>query len=347
MRDVARLAGVSPMTVSRVINDPGRVQPETRERVLAAIATLRYVPPKARRAHAGGRPVIALILADLRNPFFTQIAHGAEEIARQQGYGVILHNTDEDLDREWDSLLTVRDAHVAGVIWTPYGDASNVSARLLLDAEVPTVLVDRLIPGAPSFDAVISDNRNAARRVVAELAGAGSRHVAVVLGKTMTSVVRDRLLGCQDAFAEVGMPWEADRVVTYCDPVDPQEGVWDEIVGRLPAVDAIFAWNQVAAAPLFRAARRAGRRIPETLRFGTFDDPDPYKITPGWFVVAEQDPFRMGVESARRLFNRLASPSDTVSTAILPVTVRIGRHALSGETGRSSEATVPVTTQER
>lgn len=317
------------MTVSRVINDPSRVHPSTRERVLAAMAAVRYVPNQtAQNVSTAKSHTIALVIVDYTNPFFAHVAHGVESVARRFGFDVTLHNTCEDPDREWEILVGIRESHVAGVIWVPCGDVSNVSARILIEAQIPTVLVDRVIPGVPSFDAVISDNRTGAKAVASKvLVGGGP--IAAIMGDSVTSVIRERLLGVQDAVAECNLTWDESAVV-YCDALNPQDTLWGEVKARVPDVTGVFAWNQVAAAALFRGAMHEGVKIPTQLRIATFDQPDPYGITPGFFVVAQQDPYRIGTESAKQLVKRLSGPEPlSVATHILPVKIEVGSQALT------------------
>lgn len=325
------------MTVSRVINDPSRVHPATRERVLAAMAAVHYVPNQAaQHGEPAKSHTIALVVVDYTNPFFAHIAHGVESVARRFGFDVTLHNTREDPDQEWEILMAIRESRVAGVIWVPCGDVSNVSARILIEAQIPTILVDRVIPGVPSFDAVISDNRTGAKAVAAKVLASGGRPIAAVMGDSVTSVVRERLLGVQDAVAECQLNWD-DNAVVYCDALHPQDALWAEVKTRRPDVSGVFAWNQIAAAALFRGAVRAGIKIPAQLRIATFDQPDPYGITPGFFVVAQQDPYRMGIESAKQLVKRLSGPEPlSVATHILPVKIEVGSQALSGAESLSS-----------
>ena len=330
MRDVAKQAGVSAMTVSRVMNDPSRVHPTTRERVLEAMAVLHYVPNKGVRSNAGDAlRTIALVVADFTNPFFSHIARGVESVARRFGYSVTLYNTSEDADHEWEILVSIRESRVGGVIWVPCGDVSNVSARILIEAQIPTVVVDRIIPGVPSFDAVISDNRTGAKVITSKVLSEGRPFLAVIMGSSVTSVTRDRLLGVQDALAEQDLPWD-EAMVAYCDAIEPPDALWNEVRERVPGVATVFAWNQIAAAAVWRGAVQAGVKVPEQLRIATFDNPDPYGITPGFFVVAQQDPFRMGTESARELLKRLESPQSlSVTTHIVPVTIQVGSQALN------------------
>lgn len=330
IREVAKRAGVSAMTVSRVLNNSASVRPKTRERVLEAILTLQYVPnPAARTLSSSRSRTIALVVADLTNPFFTQIAKGVEAVARQEGFGLILNNTDEDPDREGESLQVVRAARVDGVVWVPCGDQSTASARILIDNQLPTVLVDRLIPGAPYFDAVISDNRAGAKALANTLLHAGRAPLGAVFGRSETSVVRDRRLGFQDALAGYGIPWD-DAFAMNSDAIHPDKSLLTTMRAAVPEISGVIAWNNVAAAEIFREASALNLRVPEDLVIATFEDPDPYHLVPEVFVVGQQNPFRMGAESARLLLERLRNPEDTASkTEILPITVEVGSHALA------------------
>lgn len=329
MREVARRAGVSAMTVSRVIHDPSLVHPTTRERVLEAMAALHYVLNKGVHSNVGESfRTIALVVADFTNPFFSHIARGVESVARRFGYSVTLHNTSEDADHEWEILVSIRESRVRGVIWVPCGDVSNVSARILIEAQIPTVVVDRIIPGVPSFDAVISDNRTGAKIITSKVLSGDGPLLAAIMGSSITSVTRDRLLGFKDALAEQNLQCD-EAMVVYCDAIEPPDTLWNEVQERKPGAATVFAWNQIAAAALCRGAAQAGVKVPEQLRIATFDNPDPYGITPGFFVIAQQDPFRMGTESARELLKRLDDPESlSITTRIVPVTIQIGSQAL-------------------
>src|SRR3954468_23367245 len=158
IRDVARQAGVSAMTVSRVINSSPSVSPATRSRVEQAIAALGYVPSRLARGLSGQRTgTLALIVPDVANPFFTLVVRGAEDVARRAGYRVILCDTRADLGAEREVIEEMIAHRVEGMVIAPVSDRSRDHLRLLAKFGVPFVLVDRTVPGIDA-DAVLGDS---------------------------------------------------------------------------------------------------------------------------------------------------------------------------------------------
>lgn len=331
IHDVAKLAGVSNMTVSRVLNDSIHVRPLTRQRVLKAIADLHYLPnPAARTLSSSQSRTIGLVITDLANPFFVGIVRGVEAFVRQRGYGVILSHTEEDLSRERESLNTLRAAKVDGVIWVPCGDESTDHATILIEENIPTVVIDRLMPGAPYFDSVISDNRAAAKALTLYLLKTAGTPVRGVFANPITSVVRERLLGFRDALNESNIPWNANFAI-YRKPVMPESPILADLQSGNCPIKGVLAWNNVAAAAVFREAVAANIRVPDNLVIATFGNPDPYQVTPGYFLLAEQDPFQMGFSGAQQLFTRIEHKSDDDGprkTFIIPVHIDFREHAL-------------------
>src|SRR5882724_4564397 len=169
IRDVARLSGVSPMTVSRVINDSERVSPETRKRVEDAISELGYVPSRLARGLSRQRTgTLALIVPDVANPFFTLIVRGAEDVARRAGYRVLLCDTRADLPVENEVIEEMIAHRVEGIVVAPVSDRSREHLRRLGKFGVPFVLVDRTVPGIEA-DAVLGDSEAGARQLVDHL----------------------------------------------------------------------------------------------------------------------------------------------------------------------------------
>ena len=144
IRDVARLAAVSTAPVSNVLNNSRSVAVATRERVLKAVEALGYSPhPAARSMRAGTSRMLGLIVADIINPFFTELVHSVEHAAHAKGYSVLLCNSDEDLDREQQYLQVLRAQRVDGIILAATGHSSKERAAALSRMRVPVVLVDR------------------------------------------------------------------------------------------------------------------------------------------------------------------------------------------------------------
>ena len=168
IRGVARLAGVSAMTVSRVLNG-GSVRADTRRRIEAAIAELDYVPSSIARGLASRRTgALGLIVPDLLNPFFAQVVRGAESVTRRAGYRLLLGNSEGDLKLERDYVADMVAHRVEGLLVAPVSDRSRAVLGPLARRSFPFVLVDRAVPGLES-DLVEANGVEGARRLVEHL----------------------------------------------------------------------------------------------------------------------------------------------------------------------------------
>ncbi|MES1249022.1 MAG: LacI family DNA-binding transcriptional regulator, partial [Actinomycetota bacterium] len=205
IRDVAAHAGVSPMTVSRVINDDGRVRWETRRRVQESIASLGYVPNQIARGLSRRKTgALGVIVPDLANPFFTLVLRGIEDVAWRSGHHVILCNTQADLERERGYIEDMLSFQVEGILIAPVGDSSRPHLRLLSRAKVPFVLIDRSIRGFGG-DLVQGDSIGGARQLVEHLIQAGHTRIGMVTESAEVSTARDRVLGYRQALEAAGL----------------------------------------------------------------------------------------------------------------------------------------------
>lgn len=307
IRDVARAAGVSPMTVSRVINDSPRVKPDTRQRVEEAIAALGYVPNHVARGLTRQKSgTLALVVPDFTDPFFSLILRGAEGVARRAGYKVILCNTDGDVERE-DVYLEDMVAHrVEGLLIAPVGDRSRVNLRRLGQHRVPFVLIDRAIPGLEN-DLVQGDSVDGARQLVAHLIGLGHRRIAHVTESQDVSTARDRLRGYRDALDLAGIPFEKALVVegaaaTVEDSFEATRG----LLTREPLPSALFAVNNLAAVGAIRAIRQHGLEVPEDIAVVCFDDIELAAMLDPFLTVMAQPAETFGTIAAQLLLDRIA-----------------------------------------
>src|ERR671910_856574 len=182
IKDVARLSGVSSMTVSRVINGSERVSPETRQRVERAIAELGYVPSRLARGLIRQKTgTLALIVPDVANPFFTLIVRGAEDVARRAGYRMILADTRADLTIEREVIEEMLAHRVDGIMIAPVSDRSKGHLQRLARFGVQFVLIDRTVSGIES-DVVTGDNVGGAWRLVEHLISLGHQRIGFITG---------------------------------------------------------------------------------------------------------------------------------------------------------------------
>lgn len=210
--DVARAAGVSSATVSRVLNGASTVDPELARRVREAAAESGYVPnPNGRALRRQRTDVWAAIVSDLQNPFFTSLVAAVEHVAVRSGHSVMLCNTDEQLVREQGYLATAIAQRMAGVVVSVTSEQdSDLSA--LLAAGVPTVAVDRRVHDFPG-DTVLLDNVRAGRMAAQHLLELGHRDIVCLAGPSGVSPTEDRLRGALDALDEAGFPQDRKSVV--------------------------------------------------------------------------------------------------------------------------------------
>src|SRR5436309_8596317 len=205
IRDVARLSGVSPMTVSRVINDSERVSPETRRRVEQAIAELGYVPSRLARGLSRRRTgTLAVIVPDVANPFFTAIVRAAEEVARRADYQVILCDTRSDLSVERDVIEELIAHRVEGTVIAPVSDRSLAHLMRLAEFGVPFVLIDRTVPGV-DCDVVLDDSSGGARQFVEHRTSLAHPRIGFIVESDDVSTARDRRRGYEAALSAAGI----------------------------------------------------------------------------------------------------------------------------------------------
>jgi LacI family transcriptional regulator len=272
IRDVARVSGVSPMTVSRVINHDGRVRPETRRRVEAAIAELGYVPSRLARGLSGRKTgTVALIVPDVANPFFTLVVRGAEDVARRAGFRIILCDTRADLALERDVIEEMIAHRVEGIAIAPVSDGSRPHLRRLTRFGVPFVLLDRTVNGVDA-DVVIGDSVGGAQRLVEHLIGLGHRRIGMIVEADDVSTARDRRRGYEQALEHAGLP--LDPALIALSTVDPEGGFagMEELLSSEPRPTAVFTVNNLVALGAIEAVRAQGLEVPDDVALVCFDD---------------------------------------------------------------------------
>lgn len=304
INDVARLADVSTMTVSRVVNRSDYVSAATRARVERAIAELGYMPNAlARQLRSKRTKTIALVMADITNPFFTTVARGVEDVAGPRGFGVLFCNTDESETEEVDYVSMLIARQVDGVLLVPT-TASSRSLALLRSRNVPVVIVDRRVRSR-NVDVVRGDSEAGAYALTRHLIELGHRRIAVLAGRRTVSTSVDRVKGFKRALAEARI--EADPQLVRYGGYHQSEGyaMAREVLDLAPAPTAVFAANNFIAVGAMRAIREAGLRVPADLSIVGFDDlPPDWSMDPFLTVVA-QPAYTFGQRAAELLLERI------------------------------------------
>jgi LacI family transcriptional regulator, galactose operon repressor len=327
MREVAAMAGVSTMTVSRVVNGRDGVDGQTRARVEEAILALDYRPNRvASGLHANRTSTIGLIVPDVVNPFFAPVVRGAETTARKAGYRLLLCNSEGDsrLEREYiDDLVAHR---VDGLLIAPANDRTRIGLLSLLQNGFPIVLIDRSLPGI-DCDLVMSDNVAGARRLTEHLIRRGHRRIAHVTDSDDVSTGRERLQGYRDALEAAGMPFDHDLV--FRTTVDRIGG--NRAAQQLLALDelptAIFSVNNMTAVGVMEALRERGLSVPEDIALVCFDDVEHLAILSPFMTVIDQPAETFGSLGAQLLLERIGGKAGTRSRRIVLQADLVIRHS--------------------
>lgn len=316
IKDVARHAGVSTMTVSRVINNSGYISSEARERVAQAITKLDYLPNAlARSLRFKQTKTIGLVLADIANPFFTTLARGVEDAAGAHGFSVLFCNTDESESVEAAYLSTLLQKQVDGVLLVPASDESRTIPQLR-ERGVAVVTLDRRVAD-PAVDTVRGDSEGGACALVTHLIELGHSRIAVITGNQSVSTAADRVAGYRRALDAAGIALDPDLICG--DDFSPEGGyrATRALLELRPRPSAIFGGNNFIAFGAFRALREAGLRVPEDCSLVTFDDlPESWLMTP-FLTTVNQPAYMIGRQAAELLFERLNGYDDPEARVIV------------------------------
>ncbi len=329
IQDVAKRAGVAPITVSRVINNSGYFSKETRERVEAAIAELGYVPNRlARGLRIKQTNILALILTDITNPFFTTVARGVEDAAGEAGFTVTFCNTDESEAKEQKYLEVLLQQQVDGILLVPAGSSPD-SVQYAQKYSTPVVILDRRIPGV-NTDSVRCDSEGGAYKLVRLLQELGHRRIAILGGPEGISTADDRLTGYRQAMAEIGQTGNGDLVQSGSFTMSSGYEMVKTAVAKTPRPTAIFAANNFLAIGALRGLQDCGLRVPEDVALVGFDDLPPALTTFPFLTVAAQPAYDIAQIATKLLLSRLAGEAPETYQEIILQTELIIRQSSGG-----------------
>ena len=305
VRAVAKLAGVSPMTVSRVINGAEGVREETRLKVEQAITQLDYVPNRLARGLSSNRTgTIGLIVPDVVNPFFTLVLRGAESATRRAGYRLLVCDSENDPRLERDYIEDLVSHRVDGLLIAPASERSRPGLKLLQRRPFPFALIDRSIPEL-DCDIVRSDNVAGARRLTDHLIRIGHRRIAHFVGTEDTSTGRERLQGYREAHEAAGLPIAPELLFrTTVDRIGGYRAAQEML--SLPTLPtAIFAVNNMTAVGTVEALRERGLAVPQDIGLVCFDDVEHLAVLSPFMTVMDQPAEKFGQLATQLLVERI------------------------------------------
>ena len=309
MRDVARQAGVSIKTVSRVVNDQGEIADTTRQRVLEAIEDLGYRPSRVARALVTQRTnTIGLVVGDITNPFFPEIARGVQDAAQSADYNVFLCNTDGNPQQERSTLESLADHGVDGIIVYPsYESIKNLTT--FAAHYRPLVVVN--YPFDHSDVALIMvDNRKGARLAVDHFVNKGHANIGMLTGIQSSSLDKvRRIQGFKDALCAHNLPVVEDWIVPGTDPTfESGYKTTQNLLQEHPQITAIFAYNDLLALGAIRACNDMGLNVPNDCAIIGFDNIQWAATSTPKLTTVRVDKYELGRRSMNRILEMLEQP---------------------------------------
>lgn len=316
IKDVAKLAGVSTATVSYVINETRDIPKKTREKVRRAMRELEYLPSAVARSLRGRRSrSIGLIVPQIDNQYFTNVAHGIEAVLRKNGYTLVIGESGDDLKTERMLIRTFNSMLIGGLIIIACGARHDPLADVI-SGDYPTIFADRRPNGFPG-DAVMLDNFTSTYNAIAMLLERGHTRIGMILGAKYYSTTKDRIAGYVRAHREKGLAVDPE-LFCYASYTAESGAMFGEKLLRSHSVTAVFCASPLVTLGIFVKAKELKLSIPEQVALIGCEDTVWATATEPAITMIFQPSIEMGKKSAELLLKRIANPADTFETISLP-----------------------------
>jgi len=323
LKDVAKKAGVSPALASLALNEKPYVSKEAREKIYKAVKELGYRPNiVARSLRQKKTDTLGLVLSDIANPFFPEIARGVEQRAREYGFNVILCNTDADPFQEEESIEILFSKQIDGLIITSARSIDNIKRYLKEDR--PIVLVNRdPCPGMCDFVGI--DNVSSARMAVNHLIKLGHRKIAFIEGEPASPASFGRYEGYKEAIKEADIPFRENYIrIGYL----RYEGGYRAMLSFLKQKEpptAIFSVNDMMALGVIDACLERDIKIPQDIAIVGFDDMWVASLKTVQLTTVRQPRYQMGLKAVDLIMERIEGKREKVKRLILPTKLVVRR----------------------
>ncbi len=267
IREVAKLAQVSPATVSRVINGTAKVDDEKRKRVLNVISETGFVPNEvARSLFKKSAKIIGLIVPSIENPFFTQLASVIEQTADEAGYRLVLCNTNDRPEKERAAFSMLASMNADGIILTTNNEETYECVN---QCRIPVVITDRGIGAGAWAGYVHSDHYEGGRLAAQHLIDCGCQNIVCIRGPMDISSARDRYEGYRSVCSE---NHRREQVIDCSYDFEQGLKVTETLIETFPDVDGIIACNDMVAISVYKVLHSKGIRVPEDVQLIGYDD---------------------------------------------------------------------------
>lgn len=309
MKDVAKKACVSVATVSHVVNGTRPVAPETEARVRQAMTDLAYEPNSiAQSLRTKVTKAVGILVSDITNPFFASVVRGAEDLASQSGYSIIVCNTDETPEKEEAYVALLRRRQLDGIIVVPVVDQAGPVLRDLPLDKRPFVFLDRRAKGVEA-DAVLSDNVGGAYQATQHLLKTGHRRIGIVLGLPGATTSEERLRGYTQALNEAGIALDKQMITWGRYRIDGGRAAIGRLLESSPPPTAVFTTNNLMTLGAIRELLRRGVAVPKSMALIGFDDPEWAELSTPPITTVAQDPYSIGFIGMEMLVKRIEDTS--------------------------------------
>ena len=299
IREVAKLANVSPATVSRVMNGTAKVDDEKKKRVLKAIEETGFVPNEvARSLFKKSAKIIGLILPSIENPFFAQLAGAIERNAEKHGFRLVLCNTGSVAEKEKAAMQMLSSMNADGIILT----TSNGELREYTESSsIPIIVTDRIFQGSSKLKYVHCDHYKGGRMAAEHLIDCGCKSIVCIKGQQEISSARDRYQGYKDVCNEQGI-----KEQTMDSAYDFDEGmkVTEELLEKYKDVDGIIACNDMVAISAYKVLHKKGIKVPEQIQLIGFDDIALSKLITPELTTISQPVDEIGAKAAELIIQK-------------------------------------------
>jgi LacI family transcriptional regulator len=308
MRDVAQEAGVSIKTVSRVVNQQGELKDETRTRVLAAIDKLGYRPSKVARALVTSRTdTIGLLIGDIANPYFSEVARGVLDIAQECGYDVFLCNTDGKPLTEKRALYSLIDHNIDGAVIFPTWKNKDWIPKFA-QLSCPLVLVNSRTEPQPGVSLVRTNMMRGAKSAVQYLIDQGHQHIAMIVGEVNPMEKINRVCGYRETLEANGLLFRQDWVILGDPVIEHGFAAAQELLSNFLEITAIFCYNDLLAMGAVQGCKALGLKIPRDIAILGFDNVSFSALVDPPLTTVHVDKYEIGRRSASLLLQMLKEP---------------------------------------
>ncbi len=324
MNDIAREAGVSIATVSRVINNSINVNDATRAKVQKAIKELKYQPSrvaKRLRSKSTSSNLLGVLIPDIENPFYVDVLRGIEETAYSRNYAIIMCNYGQDEKKEKLYLETLRSEAIDGLIVAPVREDDPMLRKMVKDG-LPVVCVDRGLTGI-DVDIVVVDNREGASKAVSFLIESGYTRIAYITGLPSIPTTHQREQGYRDAHEQNSLPLDESLIKYGNSKYDSGKILCEELLNQKDPPDAIFAGNNLITLGALETIHKKGLKIPGDIAVIGFDDMIWSNSLNPPLSAIRQPAWEIGKRAGELLIQRIEEPGRACIQMILKTELMI------------------------